>query len=72
MQRYLKNNMDPTIPVAFEDLIATTNKIEYSIRRKLPALQRAMGSLLPQSVVDTLQVEGDDLDEDMDSYDEEL
>jgi hypothetical protein len=69
-QRYTRQNLDPTIPAAFEDLISTMNKIEYNIRRKLPALQRSMGSLLPQSVVDTLQVEGDDFD-DLDSYSEE-
>ncbi len=69
-QNYERHNLEPSISSAYEDLISTTNRIEYSLRRKLPALQRSMAGLMPQSVVDSLEVEGEE--GSFDSFDEEL
>jgi len=38
----------------------------------LIVISRSMSSLMPQSVIDQLQVEGEEFDDGLDSFDEDL
>lgn len=52
--RYSSLYLNPNRDVLYEDLIGTTNRVEQALRRQMPALQRSMSDVLPQSVVDSL------------------